>query len=152
MSRGITPSRKFSYQSPFLPTNDIHVIAQEFLQLAPQLLSFIAGSMPLILFDIDRIPEEGGISSSMRQHRLDAEGVFNRLVKDQRPQLKFVATPDDIKCLAKTKVAQVTPMDCMDNPPKRVRPEDHYKVLSKRSLAFSGIPTPKTTVLDVKLD
>src|SRR4051812_45680643 len=75
MSRGITPSRKFSYQSPLLPTNDIHLLAQEFLQLAPQLLSFIAGSMPLILFDIDRIPEEGDISSSMRQHRLDAEGV-----------------------------------------------------------------------------
>jgi hypothetical protein len=152
MSKGIPPSSKFAYQSPLLPTKDKDVLAREFLQLASQLLAFIAGGMPLVLFDLDWVPEEECSKSSMRQHQADAHGVFDRLISSQRPKVTFVGSPSDILYTEKTKVALINPMDCMEVLPQLIPPEFHYKVLSKRTLAFSGLPTPKSTVLDVKLD
>lgn len=157
MVKGIPPTRTFTYQSPLLPAHDKDVLAREFLQMGPQLLAFIAGNMPLILFDLDPVPEErtacNSKSSSKRRHQLDAHGVYDRLSPTQRPALKFVSEPADVlnMCTPKTKVAQVNPMDCMNILPQLVPPASHYKVLSKRTLALSGLPTPATTVVDPQL-
>ncbi|KAF5010393.1 hypothetical protein FDECE_3445 [Fusarium decemcellulare] len=152
MSAGIPPSRKYMYQSPALPTNDCDVLAREFLQLAPQLFGFIAGEMPLFMFDLDSTPVEKFTMSGPRQYRLDADLVFSRLNPAQRPRPTFVARPADVKISSTTKVVQVNPMDCMERLPQLIPPDDHYRVLSKRGLAMSGLPTPKSIIHDLELD
>ncbi|KAF4965250.1 hypothetical protein FSARC_6929 [Fusarium sarcochroum] len=152
MSAGIPPSRKYMYQSPSLPTNDSDVLAREFLQLGPQLFAFIAGEMPLFMFDLDSTPVEEFTMSGPRQYRLDAELVFSRLNPVQRPRPTFVARPADVKISSTTKVVQINPMDCMERLPQLIPSDDHYRVLSKRGLANSGLPTPKSTIHDLELD
>lgn len=152
MSKGITPSRKYMYQSPSLPTNDSDVLAREFLQLVPQLFGFIAGDMPLYMFDLDSTTEETFTKLGPRQYRLDAERVFSRLNPGQRPRHTFVASPDHVKVSSTTRIVQVNPMDCMEKLPQLIPSDDHYRVLSKRSLAKSGLPTPESTVVDLELD
>ncbi|KAK9777064.1 putative ATP-grasp domain-containing protein [Seiridium cardinale] len=151
MCQGITLPTKYTYQSPLLPTNDADELAREFLQLVPQLFGFIAGPMPVNIFDLDRLPSELNVPVDARPHRLDAHGVFERLKPSQRPSVNFVTKAEDVICEPGTRVALINPTDSMDNLPQLVSPENHYQVLSKRTLAVSGLPTPKSTVLDVDL-
>lgn len=146
MSAGIPLSRKFSYQSPACPTYDSDTLAREFLQLVPQLFGFVAGGMPLIIFDLDPDPAERG-TTARRQHQADAHRVLDRLAPFQRPALTFVPFPAAIPLRPATRFAIVNPMDCLLPHPHLV----HYTALSKRALALSSLPTPLTTVVDTVL-
>lgn len=146
MSSGVPLSTKFAYQSPACPTNDGDTLAREFLQLVPQLFGFVAGKMPLFMFDLDPNPLEEGYE---RPHQSDARRVLGRLTPLQQPELEFVAKPGDIK--SKDRVAIVNPMDCLGSLTHLVDPEAHYEALSKRGLAYSGLPTPETEVVDTVL-
>lgn len=57
MSSGIPLSSKFVYQSPLNHCHDGDELARLFLQVVPQLFGFVAGNMPLVLFDLD--PNQG---------------------------------------------------------------------------------------------
>jgi hypothetical protein len=155
MSAGVPLSRKFSYQSPACPTHDSDVLAREFLQLVPQLFGFIAGKMPLIMFDLDPDPAEIEVNSSAspfeRPHQADAHRVFNRLHPSQRPEITFASSTDSIALDSKTRFAIVNPMDCLLPLPHLVSPEAHYKALSKRALASCPLATPPTEILDTIL-
>jgi hypothetical protein len=156
MSNGIPCPQKYAYQSPLLPTRDVDVLAREFLQLVPQLFGFLAGNMSVIMFDLDPVPEEerpvvDGSNASLRQHQYDALHVFKLLGPHQRPNLSFVQAPKDIRFDSNTKFAILNPMDCLEILPQLVPAEGHYTVLSKHTLAKSGLPTPPTTVIDTRL-
>ncbi|KAH9873933.1 hypothetical protein IAQ61_004560 [Plenodomus lingam] len=153
MSAGVPISRKFSYQSPACPTKDSDILAREFLQLVPQLFGFIAGKMPLILFDLDPDQDETSSSdpSSQRSHRMDAYNVFDRLDPSQRPFLDFVPSAESIPLESTSRLAIINPMDCLLPYPHLVSPEAHYTALSKRALAKSPLPTPTTLVIDTIL-
>ena len=153
MSAGIPLSRKFSYQSPACPTHDSDTLAREFLQLVPQLFGFVAGKMPLIMFDLDPDPAErlAGGTPAHRRHQADAHRVLDRLAPLQRPVLTFVPSPAAITLRPATRLAIVNPMDCLLPHPHLVPPEAHYTALSKRALALSPLPTPPTTVVDTVL-
>ena len=148
-------SSKFAYQSPLATTTESDELARLFLQVVPQLFGFIAGKMPLILYDLEE--EEAAVLGDShhhpfeRDHQNDARRVLEQLSPLQQPELNFVAKPDDIILPPGTKIAVVNPMDCMLHLPHLVDPESHYEVLSKRFLALSGLPTPKSEVVDTEV-
>ncbi|KAL8672302.1 MAG: hypothetical protein Q9168_003218 [Polycauliona sp. 1 TL-2023] len=57
MIDAIPLSTRFAYQSPNVLTKDSDFLARLYLQVVPQLFGFIAGNMPLVLFDLDRVPD-----------------------------------------------------------------------------------------------
>lgn len=156
MSDGVPLSKKFTYQSPLNHTHDGDELARLFLQIVPQLFGFVAGPMPLILFDLDPNDLENSqkklFTEDKRPHQVDADQVFHQLHPTQRPELSFVTNAKDILLPPKAKIAITSPMDCLLSFAHDVDPEAHYEVLSKRALAFSGLPTPTSTVIDTILE
>ncbi|KAL8830018.1 MAG: hypothetical protein Q9170_005919 [Blastenia crenularia] len=142
VNSGIPLSVNFAYQSPNVMTDDRDTLARLYLLLVPQIFGFIAGQMPLIIFDIENAGES---------HRDDAYRSHGQLIPEQRPQLNFVAKPSDIQLAAGAKIAISTPMDCLMSLPHAVDPKVHYDLLSKRSLALSGLPSPPSVVVDTIL-
>ncbi|KAL8998135.1 MAG: hypothetical protein Q9169_002756 [Polycauliona sp. 2 TL-2023] len=143
MIDALPPSTRFAYQSPNVPTEDPDFLARIFLQVAPQSFGFIAGDMPLIFFDLAHV-QDGA-------HRDHAHYVYSKITTGQRPQLRFVSSPNDIKVPAGTKIAIANPMDCLIPLPHTVDPHVHYDLLSKRTLALSTLPTPLSQVVDTVL-
>lgn len=151
---GIPLSKKFTYQTPIYPTYDGDFLARRYLQLVPQAFAFMAGKMPIVLFDLDQNAEDSHLilnSKSRRPHQADAYSVFNQLDPHQRPELTFVERPSDIKIGQKGRLAIVSPMDCLLPLPHLIDPEAHYEALSKRGLANSGLPTPETEIVNTLL-
>lgn len=151
MSSGIPLSSKFVYQSPLSHCHDGDELARLFLQVVPQLFGFIAGNMPLILFDLDPNDQEHLANTPrgpQRPHVVDALQVFEGLIPQQRPQTTFVANPGHIDLSPGVGIAITSPMDCLLDLPHDVNPEAHYQCLSKRALASSGLPTPNSVVID----
>ncbi|KAL8799553.1 MAG: hypothetical protein Q9182_005792, partial [Xanthomendoza sp. 2 TL-2023] len=108
-----------------------------------QLFGFIAGDMPLVLFDLDNVKDLA--------HRDHAIQVHDQITPSQRPQLAFVARPSDIKLSASAKIAIINPMDSLTFWPHTANPDDHHDLLSKRTLALSTLPNPTFEVVDTIL-
>ncbi|KAI4270562.1 MAG: hypothetical protein L6R38_007092 [Xanthoria sp. 2 TBL-2021] len=142
MTRGIPLSIKYTYQSPNVLTRDPDMLARLYLQVVPQIFGFIAGDMPLILFDLD---------NAGQAHRNEAYQTYSQLTPGQRPQLSFVAQPSDIQLPAGARIAIANPMDCLFSLPHAVDPNVHYDLLSKKSLALSILPSPPSEVVDTVL-
>ena len=155
MTSALPLSSKFAYQSPLATTTESDELARLFLQVVPQLFGFIAGKMPLILYNLEK--EEAAVLGesyhhfSTRAHQHDAFRVLEQLLPFQQPELSFVTKPNDITLPSGAKIAVVNPMDCMLHLPHLVDPESHYEVLSKRCLALSGLQTPKSEVIDTEI-
>jgi len=115
--------------------------------------------MDLHLFDIDATKMERAYSTfswtaTERSHRLDARRTYERLQASQRPNLHFIETPEQAVQLGQTKkIATASPMDFLDHDPEItvVPQEAHWKMLSKRTLAESGLPTPPTQIIESEL-
>ena len=153
MAAGIPLSKKFTYQSPDCPTKDGDFLARGYLQLGPQALGFVAGKMPLVMFDLDQNAEDSRVlnSDSRRPHQADANHVLDQLSPLQRPELTFVEKPSDIMFGPNSRLAILNPMDCLLTLPHLVEPEAHYETNSKRGLALSGLPTPDSEIIDTVL-
>lgn len=156
MASGVPLSSIFLYQSPLSHIEDSDDLARLNLQVVPQWFGFIAGKMPLIMFDLENDVHERRLSEpsigSLRAHQVDALRVFDQLIPSQRPEVTFIVKAQDIILSPRAKIAVLSPMDCMLHLPHAVDPEVHYEVLSKRSLALSGLPTPGSEVVDTLLN
>ncbi|KAI4112385.1 MAG: hypothetical protein LQ345_006459 [Seirophora villosa] len=141
----LSQSVRYAYQSPNVLFHDPDSLGRLYLQLIPQWFAFVAGAMPLVMFDLDHA--KGGTQS----HRDDAYRTFEQLTYTQRPQLVFVEQPSDIKLPVGAKIAVLNPMDCLLTLPHTVNPDAHYDLLSKRSLALSHLPSPASAVIDTIL-
>lgn len=154
-SRSLPLSTKFMYQFPLVLTKNADELARLYLQVVPQLSGFIAGNMPLVMFDLDiddGEPMQSTLSSSPQQvHQADAFRVLDQLASSQRPNLSFVSSPKTIFLSPGTKAAVAIPMDCMLHLPHTVDPEVHYELLFKKNLALSGLPTPESEVIRTNL-
>ena len=155
MTSSIPLSTRFAYQSPRALKMDSKILAQANLQVGPQSSGFVSGNMPLVLFDVDTAENEAAqvehMVSPINTHRADAFRVFDQLAEAQRPELRFVSSPKEITTNPNDKVAIWNPMDCLTHLPHLFDPETHYELLSKRGLAVSGIPTPRSDVIDCNL-
>ncbi len=155
MTSSIPLSTQFAYQSPRALKMDSNVLARTNLQAGPQSYGFVSGNMPLVLFDVGAARDEATqvehMLSPVKTHQADALKVFDQLAPAQRPELRFVSSPTEITMNTNEKVAIWNPMDCLTHLPHLFDPEMHYELLSKRGLAISEIPTPKSDVIDCNL-
>ena len=77
--------------------------------------------------------------------------VFNQLSTLQKPYPDFIKTPATLELDSNSRLAITVPLDWVSHLPHVTNPDVHYNLLSERGLAHSGLPTPKTTVIDTQL-
>lgn len=125
------------------------VMAIKLLSLLGQRYTFAAGSMPVVLFDPDVDVDPHGFRSSSGNHaRAEALRTSSILPLHQRPQVRFIAGPDDLELdHPGERLATAMPLDALCRLPHVVHPDIHYEILSKACLANSGLPTPRSQVI-----
>lgn len=154
VAASLPPNTKFPYQSPNYPKLGDDIYARVCLGAAPQHHGFVAGPMPVHLFDLDKSTYESVTAlafNSVPSHRLDAERVYSQLAPKHRPRLGFISNPANFKTAPGEKIVTYTPLDCFEPHETVVDQAVHYELLSKRSLAAAGLPTPPTEVLECHL-
>ncbi|RTE71967.1 hypothetical protein BHE90_013618 [Fusarium euwallaceae] len=146
----VPPSRKYIYQdSPFTsmsPAADDAITKIKYLSLITQRDTFICGTSPAILFHM---------SSSSQRKRHDRKQVVKTLATlsdAQRPPLVFCDGPEYIP----TKEANIDVMACkticdyLEAYENVVPIETHWFLNTKRALAESGLPTPKSVAVTIQ--
>lgn len=154
VAASLPPNSMFPYQAPNYPKLGDDVYAHICLGTAAQHHGFVAGPLPVHLFDLDKSTYESLVAlafNSVPGHRLDAERVYSQLVPGQRPRLSFISDPAHFKTAPGEKVVTYTPLDCCEPYETVVDQAVHYELLSKRSLAVAGLPTPPTEVVECRL-
>ncbi|RYP20940.1 hypothetical protein DL765_002477 [Monosporascus sp. GIB2] len=150
VSSALPESLKYTFQSPARPNLDKDLFARICLANAAQNHAVSMGPMRLILFDVD--PPEydvvNGLVESPPGPRTDATRVFDAIVPSQRPKLSFVSDAATWQPEPGVKISPYPPQDFLDKHSTILSQESHYNLLSKRGLALSGLPTPKTEVID----
>ncbi|KAK8017825.1 hypothetical protein PG993_014151 [Apiospora rasikravindrae] len=137
---------------------DSRTLARMFLQLVGQMVGMMSGKMPLVFFDLDDDNVGDGDNTlepkgeQERRHRADAARNFLSLSPQDRPEVTFVARPEDIRIPDGGRIAVFNPMDFLVHLLHVVDPDVHYDLLSKRSLALSNLPTPPSEVIDTVLE
>lgn len=134
---------KYTYQSPWVPTSTRVSSERRRLHNHPLKMSFLAGKMLVTFLDLDLYPTE-----SPSGHKDDASEVLEYLHPSQRPMLTFASSLANIKLPSDKRVVVLCPLDGVSHLTHAVNPDVHYDLLSKRSLAYSGLPTPETTIVD----
>ena len=85
-----------------------------------------------------------------RVGRLDTIITVKTLHKRQRPKVNFVPGLEDLMAKnAEAQLAVVVSHESFASHPQVVDPDVLSELLSKRCLALSGLPTPKTEILDL---
>lgn len=158
VSSSLPENSKFVYQNPIYDKVDGDIYARILLAACPQYIGFVAGAMPLNLFDIDKTRSEAWSSMLWTKapgHQLDARRVYDVLTPSQRPKLGFISQPEKFQPMTPNgkpaRVAISTPLDCLSHVKGIVTPEVHYELLSKRELAICGLPTPSGEVIATSL-
>ncbi|KNG88140.1 hypothetical protein ANOM_003344 [Aspergillus nomiae NRRL 13137] len=147
-------SKGFTYQSPLAEYPCKQDLAKKLLQGIPQRYGFISGKMPLVLFELDLDEHEKNGQdppAKLRAHHIDTMEVYKQLSPDQQPKVSFARSPEDVVLPPNVRLAVLSPVDCLAHLPHVVDPQAHYNLLSKRGLAYSGLPTPPSVVIDSHL-
>ncbi|KAL8764118.1 MAG: hypothetical protein Q9184_000260 [Pyrenodesmia sp. 2 TL-2023] len=150
VSSSLPANSKYTVQSPMAPKLDKDIWARICLGNGSQNHAFMSGPISLYLFDIDP-PEQNvidGVVESPPAAQADAHRVYGCLIPSQRPRLSFIPNPSGFKPRPGTKISAYPPLDFIDRHPCVVSQDVHYRLLSKRDLALSGLPTPSTDVID----
>ncbi|KAI9039814.1 solid-state culture-specific protein-like protein [Aspergillus affinis] len=137
---------KFPIQSPLCPICDREELAKQLFHGTSQRFGFCSGPMRIAIFDLDHKQ-----SSPVQPHHVDTYNVFNQISAQQRPHPQFIKNPASLNLGANSRLAITVPLDWISHLPHVTNPDVHYNLLSKRGLALSGLPTPKTTVIDTRL-
>lgn len=123
----------------------------KFLSLIPQQFAFAAGTLPVVMFDIES-PTVGLESVSVEQSRRFAEATMDVLGSHQRPKLCFFKGLADVKLDPERQVLAASwPVDGLEDLPSTIEPAVHYSLHSKEGLARSGLRTPAFEVITVNL-
>ncbi|KAF2151526.1 hypothetical protein K461DRAFT_269747 [Myriangium duriaei CBS 260.36] len=147
---------KFCYHSPGCPFEDGEILVREDTQLISQMSNFMAGKIPVIMFDLDpdvneRQRQERTNVDFPRPHQADAYRTSSSICPQQRPDLQFVSAPSEIKTQPGQCIAVKFPMDSLCAFPHLVDAETHFSLLSKRNLSLSSLPTPPTKIIDTSI-
>jgi len=122
-------------------------LAMKYLCLTAQRDSFIAGKAPVILFHQD------ARSAEQREHDArEAQMTMALIEESQRPDLIFCAGPTQIpvKEYGIEKLAYKLAIDGLENYTLTHDPETHWFLNSKGGLAQSGLPTPRSKIIQVE--
>ena len=152
VAKSLPFSYKYAYQGPRIVKETPDTVARVALSCGPQCYGFIAGSMDLHLFALDKstheiADDEADGKPSTPSHRIDTERVYRSLTVSQRPRLHFVEDAQALATVDKKK-AVLIPLDFLDDQNPLVDQEAHWNLLSKRTLALSDLPSPATQVVD----
>lgn len=128
--------------------------------LYPQRTAFSAGQMPVVVLDFasshrgkeaeDSMCQQVTDAQALRRH-VDFHRTYSQLPREQQPSLTFASNLKGIPLDAGAQISVQLPTDCLSNLPHLINPETHYEILSKRGLALSGLPTPRSEVIDTCL-
>ena len=138
---------KYLYQDSTFSTTPEHVsiekhkeiqriVGIKYLSLVPQHDAFVAGKMPVILFDPDAV----GKNTSYSKHQV--EKTMDSLTTQQRPTILFFSSPKQILMeengidLLSAKME----FDEFEGFPMTVDLETHYFMNSKAAIFSSGLP------------
>ncbi|KAI4088773.1 MAG: hypothetical protein LQ344_005826 [Seirophora lacunosa] len=149
VSSSLPANTKYTVQAPNAPKLDKDIWARISLGNGSQNHAFVSGPISLYLFDIDP-PEQDvidGVVESPPTAQTDAHRVYSSLIPSQRPRLSFIPSPGSFKPEPGVKISAYPPLDFIDDHPCVVSQDVHYRLLSKRDLALSGLPTPPTEVI-----
>lgn len=109
------------------------------LSLECQRFSFSAGQMEIALFDVSDFTS-----------RIDAIKTFSVLPVEQRPiAISANGLVDLMSRRPDAHFALVVPHENFASHQQTIDPDVLYRLLSKRCLALSGLPTPQTDILDL---
>lgn len=134
--------QKFVYNDPpFLQDDSVGLVIN--CKTYPEHMGFIAGSMPLLYLD-------PLINSSDRSASLckDSDHVYSTLREDQRPEAHCISSLSKLSLPENARIVRVRADDSLAHLPFFVDSDVQYELASKRALAKSSLPTPKTEVLD----
>jgi hypothetical protein len=111
------------------------------LILMPQRMAWIMGNIPVIFFK----DETNSFSSTEKDLALTISAIdpYSRFLPRFCTSLKQVQIT-----VGNSLIIPFLPFDGLDHLPHYTDPETHYSLLSKRTLALSGLPTPPTKILD----
>jgi hypothetical protein len=153
VSSSLPANTKYVYQSPTAPALGRDVYARLGLGNGTQNHYFSAGPMNVYLFDIEhpKYDVDNNCVESPPSHHTDAFRVYDGLVPEQRPKVHFIPKHDELKMEPGVKINPYPPMDFLDAHTCIMDQEKHYGLLSKRDLALSDLPSPKTKVFDGQL-
>lgn len=138
----IPKTSKYLYQGTPVPhdTNDTGDLVIQCLSLECQRFLFVAGSMEAVLFDFS---EDGDC-------RLEVAETLSVLFKEQQPNIGFSSGLRDLKRKTSSSLlAVVVPHEDLFSNRQVIHPDILYTLLSKRCLAISGLPTPRSLLLDL---
>ncbi|OJZ86965.1 hypothetical protein ASPFODRAFT_60895 [Aspergillus luchuensis CBS 106.47] len=113
-----------------------------------QRYSFMAGRTPVVMLDQSG---DGGkdLSSILTTSQDEVLRIYDQLSLDQRPDVQFIRGVYDSQIAADARAVFIVPQDHMCTRFNHaVDPEMLYEILSKRWIAVSGLPTPKSKVID----
>ncbi|KAJ5604115.1 solid-state culture-specific protein-like protein [Penicillium hordei] len=136
---------RFPVQSPLCPAVEKDELAQTLFHVTAQRFGFCSGPMPLLILEPGAHQDHA--SPISRGHEAISR-VFGQLQANQRPLPTYT---HDLANLALDRTAQLAvmvPLDWVAHLPHLIDPSTHYNLLSKRGLAESGLPTPRTAVID----
>jgi hypothetical protein len=153
VSSSLPYNTKYVYQSPAAPNLGRDVYARLGLGNGTQNHFFSAGPMNVYLFDIEhpKYDVDNNCVENPPSHHTDAFRVYDVLVPEHRPKVHFIPKHDELKLEADVRVNPYPPMDFLDAHTCIMDQEKHYGLLSKRDLALSDLPSPKTKVFDGQL-
>jgi hypothetical protein len=153
VSSSLPESLKYTFQSPLPPKLDNEFIARICLGNGAQNHAFAAGPIQLYLFDIDppKTDLRNGTTENPPTAHTDAKRTFDSLIPTQRPNISFIPSPAGFKPNPAVRISPYPPLDFLDEHLTVVNQDAHYGLMSKRDLALSGLPTPRTQVVESTL-
>ncbi|KAK3367240.1 hypothetical protein B0T24DRAFT_581829 [Lasiosphaeria ovina] len=123
-------------------------LATKYVSLIPQRDAFIAGpGAPVILF------HQGRTAAQRARDRREAEATVAVLGTEQRPELVFCAGPASIPLGGEHGIAQIAykvVLDGLARYPLTHPLDAHWFLNSKAALARSGLPTPRTRIVEIE--
>ncbi|GJC89615.1 hypothetical protein ColLi_12453 [Colletotrichum liriopes] len=120
-------------------------LAVKYLSLIPQRDAFISGDTAVVLFNIDETEKQ------KLHDKREAERTISVLTKKQRPDLIFCPGPSEIPVREAgiDLIAYKLVLDGLEDYNLIVPPETHWFLNSKAALARSGLPTPKSKIVEL---
>ena len=137
----VSKTAKYLYQGTPPPTTKIErrELVIQCLSLESQRFTFAAGKMDTVIFDLED-----------RTGYLDALKTLNVLPMAQRPNVtSALGIKDLIYKKPESQFSLVVPHEEFPSKAQMIQPEVLYNLLSKRYLVLSGLPTPKSSILDL---
>ncbi|KAE8143878.1 solid-state culture-specific ATP-grasp domain protein [Aspergillus pseudotamarii] len=147
LGSGGPPRERFVYDSFWELGSRQHENSALDQQVLPQRYGYTAGKIPVIGID----SQKRGSYCASEHNDYSTSNLFRSFQKiheSQRPIGKIVRCFADITVPPEGRISVIAPSDNFSHLLHTIDPDIHYRLASKRGLAMSNLPMPKTMVVD----